>query len=228
MAIRLSLSKTQKPLFCESKWWGDPDMSPDMEYPMMSVLERPDGTSEILRKGDERNQEGEVYEYPLTFICQIRCEDLIPFDPDGRLPHDGMLYFFAAMDEYTGYDSPVHLGMGEWPKGSVVVKYTKSINMETFQACMMVDDDDQPLTEPALEIGFSQCEDDADGLKMLGVPFFEDVRHQYPGYVNLLQMDEDETAGMRFYDSGMLNLMVSPEDFAKSLLKRPVAFLQSL
>lgn len=228
MAIRLTLSKTQKPLFCESKWWGDPDMSPDMEYPMMTVLEKPDGTSEILKKGEERHPEGEVYEYPLTFICQIRCEDLAPFDPEGRLPHDGMLYFFAAMDEYTGYDSPVHLGMGEWPKGSVVVKYTKTINMETFQACIMVDDDEQPLTEPALEISFSQCEDDADGLKMLGTPFFEDVRSQYPGYVNLLQMDEDETAGMRFYDSGTLNLLVSPEDFAKSLLRRPVAFLQSL
>ena len=40
-----------------------------------------------------------------------------------------MLYFFAAVDEYAGYDSPVHLGIGEWPIGSVIVKYTKSINM---------------------------------------------------------------------------------------------------
>ena len=227
MAIRLKLAKTEKPLFCESKWWGDPDMSPDMEYPMMKVCEHPDGTSEIVKAGEDPG-DGTVYEYPLTFICQIRCEDLIPFDPDGRLPHDGMLYFFAAMDEYTGYDSPVHLGMGEWPKGSVTVKYTKSINMETFQACMMVDDNDQPLTEPALEISFEECAEDADGLKMLGKAFSQDVREKYPEHVNLLQMAEDGTAGMRFPDSGMLNLLISKTDFGKGLLKRPVAVLTSL
>ena len=53
MAIKLTLSRTQKPLFCESKWWGDPDMPADMEYPMMKV------------DGEE--------DYPLTFVCQIRC-----------------------------------------------------------------------------------------------------------------------------------------------------------
>ena len=197
MAIRLTLNKTEKPLFCESKWWGDPDMSPDMEYPMMRVCEHSDGTSEILKAGQEPS-DGEVYEYPLTFICQIRCEDLIPFDAENKLPHDGMLYFFAAMDEYTGYDSPVHLGLGEWPKGSVIVKYTKSINMETFQTCIMVDDDDQPLTEPALEISFGQCEADADGLKLFGNAFFADVREQYLDYMNLLQLDGDDTAGLEF------------------------------
>ncbi len=227
MAIRLKLGRTEKPLFCESKWWGDPDMSPDMEYPMMRVCEHADGTSEILRSGQDAD-DGEIYEYPLTFICQIRCEDIIPFDPENRLPHDGMLYFFAAMDEYTGYESPVHLGIGEWPKGSVAVKYTKSINMETFQTCMMVDDDDQPLTEPALEISFEGCDDIADGIKLLGSPFFTDVQEQYPGYVNLLQLDGDETASMDFYDSGMLNLLISAADFGKGLLKRPVAVLSSL
>lgn len=227
MAIRLTLNKTEKPLFCESKWWGDPDMSPDMEYPMMRVCEHSDGTSEILKAGQEPS-DGEVYEYPLTFICQIRCEDLIPFDTENKLPHDGMLYFFAAMDEYTGYDSPVHLGLGEWPKGSVIVKYTKSINMETFQACIMVDDDDQPLTEPALEISFGQCEADADGLKLFGNAFFADVREQYPDYMNLLQLDGDDTAGMEFYDCGMLNLLITKQDFDKGLLKRPVAVLTSL
>ena len=37
MAIRLTLEKTQKSLFCESKWWGDPDMPADASYPMMKV-----------------------------------------------------------------------------------------------------------------------------------------------------------------------------------------------
>lgn len=227
MAIRLTLEKTQKSLFCESKWWGDPDMPADASYPMMKVCEMPDGSSFLVRPGDDVSG-GEVYDYPLTFICQIRCEDIAELDPENRLPHEGMLYFFAAMDEYTGYDSPVHMGMGEWPKGSVAVKYTKSINMESFQACMMVDEDGQSLTEPALGISFEACDDAADGIKLLGAPFFCDAREQFPGYSNLLQIDENETAGTTFYDTGMLNFLVSDADFAKGLLKRPVGVLCSL
>ena len=227
MAIRLTLEKTQKSLFCESKWWGDPDMPADASYPMMKVCEMPDGSSFLVRPGDDVSG-GEVYDYPLTFICQIRCEDIAELDPENRLPHEGMLYFFAAMDEYTGYDSPVHMGMGEWPKGSVAVKYTKSINMETFQACMMVDEDGESLTEPALGISFEACDDAADGIKLLGAPFFCDAREQFPGYSNLLQIDENETAGTAFYDAGMLNFLVSDADFAKGLLKRPIGVLCSL
>lgn len=227
MAIRLTLNKTQKPLFCESKWWGDPDMPADAKYPVMTVCECSDGVSRIIRADDDVTG-CETYEYPLTFICQIRCEDIAEFDPEGHLPHEGMLYFFAATDEYVGYDSPVHLGLGEWPKGAVVVKYSKIINMETFQSCIMVDEDDQPLTESALEISFESCQDDSDGIKLLGIPFFSDVRDQYQSYHNLLQIDCDETAGINFYDTGMLNLLISAADFAKGILKRPMAVLNSL
>ena len=97
MAIRIRLEKTAKPLFCESKWWGDPDLPADAEYPMMTVCENPDGCTRIVRAND--NVSGcETYEYPLTFICQVRCEDIAELDTENLLPHEGMLYFFAAMD----------------------------------------------------------------------------------------------------------------------------------
>ena len=47
MAIRIDINEENKNLFCDSKWWGDPDMPEDMEYPML------DG-------------------YPLTFLCQSK------------------------------------------------------------------------------------------------------------------------------------------------------------
>lgn len=84
MAIKLTLEKTQKSLFCESKWWGDPDMPADASYPMMKVCEMPDGSSFLVRPGDDVSG-GEVYDYPLTFICQIRCEDIAELDPENRL-----------------------------------------------------------------------------------------------------------------------------------------------
>ena len=91
MAIRLKLEKTDRVLFCGSKWWGDPDMPEGMTYPTVQVTE-----------------DGETYDYPLTFICQINCEDIAPFDKEGKFPHEGMLYFFAALDKwnlsaYLGY-----------------------------------------------------------------------------------------------------------------------------
>ena len=211
MAIRMTLQKSDRVLFCGSKWFGDPDMPENMQYPTVEVTE-----------------EGETYDYPLTFICQINCEDIAPYDKDNRLPHEGMLYFFAALDEWLGYESATHNGLGEWPKGEFVVKYAKSINFETFQSCILVDDEDQPLTDPELEIVFSECDDAADGIKLLGVPFFEDVRQQYPDMLSLLQLDENEEIGLRFYDGGNLNLLMKESDLKFGNWKRGKAFLHSL
>lgn len=207
----MTLQKSDRVLFCGSKWFGDPDMPENMQYPTVEVTE-----------------EGETYDYPLTFICQINCEDIAPYDKEGRLPHEGMLYFFAALDEWLGYESATHNGLGEWPKGEFVVKYTKSINFETFQSCILVDDEDQPLTDPELEIVFSECDDAADGIKLLGVPFFEDVRQQYPDMINLLQLDENDEIGLRFYDGGNLNLLMKESDLKFGNWKRGKAFLHSL
>lgn len=207
----MTLQKSDRVLFCGSKWFGDPDMPENMQYPTVEVTE-----------------EGETYDYPLTFICQINCEDIAPYDKEGRLPHEGMLYFFAALDEWLGYESATHNGLGEWPKGEFVVKYSKSINFETFQSCILVDDEDQPLTDPELEIVFSECDDAADGIKLLGVPFFEDVRQQYPDMINLLQLDENDEIGLRFYDGGNLNLLMKESDLKFGNWKRGKAFLHSL
>ena len=207
----MTLQKSDRVLFCGSKWFGDPNMPENMQYPTVEVTE-----------------EGETYDYPLTFICQINCEDIAPYDKEGRLPHEGMLYFFAALDEWLGYESATHNGLGEWPKGEFVVKYTKSINFETFQSCILVDDEDQPLTDPELEIVFSECDDAADGIKLLGVPFFEDVRQQYPDMINLLQLDENDEIGLRFYDGGNLNLLMKESDLKFRNWKRGKAFLHSL
>ena len=171
----------------------------------------------------EVTQDGETFDYPLTFICQINCDDIAPFDPEGKLPHEGMLYFFAAIDKWIGYDSPTCNGAGEWSKGHFVVKYAKSINFETFQTCMMVDDDDQPLTEREMEMLFSECAPDEKCLKLLGIPASAEVAGKYPDMINFLQLVAAENFPVEF--EGCLNLMIKPSDLGYGNWKKVVAHL---
>ena len=204
MAIKLTLKHSERVLFCGSKWWGDPDMPENMQYPTIAVTE-----------------DGETFDYPLTFVCQINCEDIAAFDKENLLPHEGMLYFFAAIDKWIGYDSPTENGLGEWSKGHFVVKYAKSINFETFQSCMLVDDDDQALTEHELEICFEECADDEKCIRMLGVPTSAEVSSKYSGLVNLLQIVRDGELDVEF--DGELNLMMKPSDLHYGNWKKTIA-----
>mgnify|MGYP003296528122 CR=1 FL=1 len=201
MAIRLTLKKTDRVLFCGSKWWGDPDMPHDMQYPMISATE-----------------DGETFEYPLTFICQINCEDIADLDPEGRLPHEGMLYFFAAIDKWLGYESPTSNDKGEWTKGHFVVKYTKTINFETFQTCMLVGDEDEQLTEPELEIVFTECTDDEPGIKMLC-----DGNLQ-PEHQTLMQLVTDSVSGLDLQDR-TISFIMKDSDLKFGNWKRSKGYL---
>jgi len=163
MAARIDIEATERELFCCTKWWGDPDMPAEMEYPMMDT---PEG------------------KYPLTFLCQVDCEEASRYDKSGLMPKEGMLYFFAAADELIGYDFPVHLGKGEWPKGAVMVKYTKEVNFETFNSCMMVGEDGESLTERAMLLTLSEADEDEAGLRLYGNATRE-------GYFGLLQVAFD-------------------------------------
>ena len=207
MAIKLTLKHSERVLFCGSKWWGDPDMPENMQYPTIEVTE-----------------DGETFDYPLTFICQINCEDIAPYDKGNKLPHEGMLYFFAAIDKWLGYDSPTSNDRGEWAKGHFVVKYVKAINFETFQSCMLVDDDDQALTEHEMEICFSECADDEKCIKMLGTPSSSEVADKYSELVNLLQIVKAENLDVEF--DGELNLMIKPSDLHYGNWKKTIANLR--
>lgn len=204
MAIKITLGRTERILFCGSKWWGDPDMPENMQYPTIEVTE-----------------DGETFDYPLTFICQINCEDIATYDKEGRLPHEGMLYFFAAIDDYIGYESPVHNPSGEWPKGRVIVKYAKSINFETFQTCMLVGDEDEQLTEPELEIIFSECDDNEACIKMLAGSSDPD----FPENLKLLELFSDKTGNIDF-GSSHLEFLIKDSDLKFGNWKRTKAVLK--
>ena len=141
MAISFEIGpESPKNLFCESKFWGSPDLPEDMEYPM---------------KGAD----------PLMFLCQVATFDIKSLLPEGLFPEDGMLYFFADGEMLFGPDGPAK---GVWPKGSALVKCTKAVNIETFKSVVLLDEDDDPIVQKALPLSFSSCPASFPGMRLLG------------------------------------------------------------
>lgn len=193
--IRIETHPTGRPLTGQSKWWGQPDMPDTMDYPEVTVT----------------GEDGEQYDDPLTFVCQIRCEEMAALDTDGLLPHEGMLYFFAALDYFLGdIDTPAYPGMGEWQQKYFQVLYAPTC--EDLHTHQIVNEDGNPATLPAEAMTFTACEAGGDGLRLLGFPYIEEVREQMPGRLSLLQVDESDRWGLTFHDCGTLNFLIRPDD----------------
>ncbi len=191
--INLTTAPSDDVLYAQSKWWGFPDLPDDLDWPTV-----------------EASDEGETFEDPLTFICQIRCEELAELDPEGLLPHEGMLYFFAALDYFLGdLDAFTAPGMGEWPAECFRVLYSpvcEGLNTHTLMY-----DEDTPAALAPESISF-KTPDRESYTGLLGEPYLEETREAMPGLISLLQIDENDEWGLRFFDCGMLNFMIKPAD----------------
>ncbi|MCR5560927.1 MAG: DUF1963 domain-containing protein [Bacteroidales bacterium] len=197
-------------LFGKSKWWGFPDMPESLDFPEVPV-----------------NVDGELYYDPLTLICQIRCADLAPFDPEGLLPHEGMLYFFGAMDYFLGdMDADVAPGMGEWSPQHFKVLYAPGGEELHTHSIRYPDGTDACL--PAEKMAFSvPSAGEEPYTRLLGEPYLDEVREAMPGMISLLQVDEDDRWDLRFYDSGMMNFLITPEDLSARRFDRVRCYLHS-
>ena len=156
--IRIETHPTDSPLTGQSKWWEEPDMPETLDWPSVKVTD----------------EDGETYDDPLTVICQIRCEDICPMDSDNLLPHEGILYFFAALDYFLGdIETPTYPGMGEWQRDYFRVLYSPTCDdLHTHHVNFP---DGTPATMPAEAITFSKGDASDDGLKLLGNPYIEEV-----------------------------------------------------
>ncbi len=189
--IRIETFPCSESLVGLSHWWGAPDLPEDMPYPCVTVCD----------------DDGEEYEESLTFVCQIRCSDIAALDPEGMLPHKGMLWFFAPLDYFLGEtDSPLDYHIPP------VVLYSPSADgLQPYD--LHWEETGESVFRPAESISFSESGvAEGDGHALLAVPLQDEVRNARPGAFALLQIDEDERWGLRFYDCGMYYIMISPED----------------
>ena len=192
--IELQTHPIDTPLTGQSKWWGEPDMPEQLDWPDVTVTD----------------EDGETYQDPLTFVCQIRCEDIAALDPEGLLPHEGMLYFFAALDYFLGtLDTPAYPGLGLWqPEYFRVLNSPSCADLHTHHLRYP---DGTPATLPAEAITFSTCCENPDGLRLLGQPYIEEVREALPGALSLLQIDGEDRWNLIFHDCGTLNFLIRSE-----------------
>jgi hypothetical protein len=89
---------------------------------------------------------------------------------------------------------------------------------------MLVDDDDQTLTETEMEIIFSECADDESCIRLLGKPSSDDVNEKYPDLQNLLQIVRSENLDVEF--EGEINLLIKPSDLNYGNWKKTIAHLK--
>lgn len=190
MAIRIKTRPTLEQLTGRSHWWGAPDLPQEVPYPYVKVN---DGT--------------ESYDEPLTFVCQIRCEDIAAFDRENLLPHTGMLYFFAPIDYFLGErDSPL-----DYHTPPAVIYSPTLEGLSPYE--IHWEGTDESIFRPAEEIIFSAAEMVCDeGVLMLGRPCQDEVREAHEEEVCLLQIDEDDRWGLRFYDCGMYYIFMKAAD----------------
>ncbi len=186
MAIKINIQPTAEDLAGKSHWWGFPDLPEACEWPC--------------------NEDGDL----LTFICQISLEDISELDSDNRLPHKGMIWFFADLDYFLGdLDAPCG-GTGEWESGTFKVIYSED-NSDLLTHEYYWEDGD-PAVLPAEEMTFEAASETDFGFKLLGMPAMtEGYENENEGLMSLLQMDEEERWGLRFFDCGTVNFMV-PQD----------------
>lgn len=186
MAIKINILPTAEDLAGKSHWWGFPDLPEAFEWPC--------------------DEDGDL----LTFICQISLEDISELDSENRLPHKGMIWFFAELDYFLGdLDAPCG-GTGEWEPGTFKVLYSEDhsdlLTNEYYW------EDGEPAVLPAEKMTFEAASETDFGFKLLGMPAMtEGYENENEGLMSLLQMDEEERWGLRFFDCGTMNFMIPAE-----------------
>lgn len=184
MAIKINIRPTSENLSGKSHWWGFPDLPEDVEWP----YDKGSGTL-------------------LTFICQIRLEEIAELDYECKLPHKGMLWFFADLDYFLGdLDAPCG-GTGEWETGKFKVIYSEDCtNLCTHEYYW---ENGESAVIEAEALSFEPANDMDFGFKLLGMPaMIEGYENENEGLISLLQIDEQERWGLRFFDCGTVNFMI--------------------
>lgn len=91
-----------------------------------------------------------------VFFAQIKCEDIKDLDPEGRLPHEGYLYFFLDAEMYPSDQLHMMVDHCTDELKYVIDDYNEASNIKGLSDLYV--------------ITFEKVEADYDGTKLLGCP----------------------------------------------------------
>lgn len=149
---------------------------------------------------------------PLTLVCQFAYGE-------------GLLSVFADLDYFFGDQDAESGHMGEWDKAFYRVVYSPALADLRLHEIRYADGtpavpEAEPLDAPAHR---------GEASHIWGDPecFTDEVRQDWPGYRLLLQLDESDELGLRFYDCGSLFFLIRPEDLEAGRFERTKCALYS-
>lgn len=134
---------------------------------------------------------------PMTLIAQLHLGE-------------GLLYVFADLDYWFGIAEAESGPIGEWPATFFSVRYAPTRNdLHEHEIRHENGTSAVPAAEP-LAAPTSRGEESY----VLHAPTLwqDELAQDYPGYQVLLQLDESDHHGLRFYDCGTLFFLIRPED----------------
>ena len=132
---------------------------------------------------------------PMTLICQFHLGE-------------GMVYVFANLDYFFGDIDADGGHIGEWSEDLYKVLYSPT--REHLQEHEVVDANDEPAVPAPIAL-----EENKESTVLTPATCWRDELEQdYPGYQVLVDLEESDDLGLRFYDCGSLFFLIRPEDLA--------------
>lgn len=139
----------------------------------------------------EKPCDGVKKNLPLSFIAQINCEEVKPFDTEGLLPPKGMLYFFYELETMTwGFDPD--------DKGSAKVFYYPGAVSDIRRADVPADLSDE-YKIPEMAVNFFTKDE---------LPDFEEFDELYSGHYEWDAYDEAKNEIIPLSDEENINKLL--------------------
>lgn len=164
---------------------------------------------------------------PLPFLCQIDCRELPAEVAD--LPHDGILYIFADLDYYKGWEGePMPMYAAEEYQCVIYIPEDELVDLKVRSEKGF-----GRVSAPELiTLNFEKPSGEEPDHQLLGEPEhreWEDWDEPYEGWRLLFQMDscDGDTYHYNFMDWGVFNILISPDDLKKRDFSQTVGIILS-
>ncbi len=225
----------------QSKWWGQVDMPEGMEHPMIPYNDEygDDPLTLVcqircadLAPFDTENllpHEGILYFFAdIDYYVGAMHKEKPTEDEEEPIEEEedpvndeNEESYYEEDDERPWY----HNGMGEWSPETFKVIYSPT--EEELRTHRIMGADGEPYELPAEKITFEPCDPGTLDTRLLGYPFEVEVEQEFPGYISLLQIWEEDRWCFFMYDCGILNFLILPEDLKARRFDRVRLYLHS-